>query len=92
MRRTWERDIFDDYDEAMQAAWEAAWGQEDEDEDPYTEEEILRSLVNERLEELQATIYNLNETLETAGDLSAEEWNTLANAWQELNEILEEGL
>lgn len=92
MKRTWERDIFDDYDEAMQAAWEAAWGQDQDEEevqDPWTEEDVLRSLVNERLEELRTLVNNLTERLRVTGDLSAEEWNTLAEAWEELNSILE---
>ena len=92
MKRTWERDIFDDYDEAMQAAWEAAWGQdEDEVQDTCSEEEVLRSLVNERLEELRAVTHGLTEKLRATGDLGTEEWNTLAEAWEELNSILEEG-
>ena len=91
MRKTWERDIFDDYDEAMERAWNLAWGQEEEEvQDSWTEEEVLRAVVNDRLQELQAVMTGLIEKLRATVNLEPEEKEALANAWHEIDNILQE--
>ena len=91
MRKTWERDIFDDYDEAMERAWNLAWGQEEEEvQDSWTEEEVLRAVVNDRLQELQAVMTGLIEKLRATVNLEPEEEEALANAWHEIDNILQE--